>query len=104
MEKQSECSVLKQFYKDGHLATEMSDETTIEVHKFVTEPATVSVEYGLTMNLGNFESARIAVHLTVPAYREEVDGAYDYARKFVESRVATEVAEIRQSRKASLNG
>ena len=42
------------------------EEDVVAVHKFETEPATVSVDYALTMNLGNYESARISVSVTVP--------------------------------------
>ena len=43
----------------------------IEVRKLKTAPALVGIGYGLTLNLGNFESARIDVSVSVPAYAEE---------------------------------
>jgi hypothetical protein len=66
------------------------DEDVIAVHKFETEPAVVSVDYTLTMNLGNYESARIGVSVHVPCYKEEIDDAYEFAQAWVEARVEKE--------------
>lgn len=73
----------------------------LEIQLFVTEPAKVSVGMGLTLNLGNYEAARIDVSLFVPCYREEADEAYKYAHGWVEGRLAAEVEDIR-SKKPSL--
>lgn len=70
-------------------------EETISIHRYITQPAVVGVELGSTLNMGNYEAARILVHLTVPCYREEVDGAYVWAKDFVEERYKKEVAEAR---------
>lgn len=72
-------------------------EEVIEVRKFITEPATVSVDYALTINLGNYESARIGVALTVPCYREEIDQAHVFAKEWAEARVKAEQKEIRKA-------
>lgn len=71
---------------------------TLEVHQFVTEPAKVGVNMGLTLNLGNFESARIDVSISVPCYREETDEAYRYAREWVETRLGEEVQSVRSNK------
>ena len=52
------------------------DESTpknIEVRKFEVEPAYVRVSAGMTKNMGNYESLRVDVALTVPCYTEEID-------------------------------
>ena len=41
---------------------------SIEVRKFETDPAYVRVNAGVTKNLGNYESLRVDVSLTVPCY------------------------------------
>lgn len=69
----------------------------IQVNKFVTEPAKVTVEYGLTINLGNFESAKVGVAVTVPCYFEELDDAYKWATRWAEERVGKEKDNIQQS-------
>lgn len=65
-------------------------EDIIAIHKFETEPAKVSVDYALTINLGNFESAKIGVTVTVPCYREELDQAYEFAQAWAEERLTRE--------------
>jgi hypothetical protein len=69
----------------------------ISVDKFVTEPAKVTVDYGLTMNLGNYETCRVGVAVTVPCYFEELDRAYKWATKWCENRVMAEQRSIRKS-------
>lgn len=70
----------------------------IKVHRFLTEPSKVSVAMGLTINLGNYESARIDVGIVTPCYREEADAAYDYAHDWVEKRLGSEVQDIRANK------
>lgn len=79
--------------KDVGLAKETDE--TIEVRQFVTEPARVSVEMGMTVNLGNYESARVTVMLTVPCHLEEHEEAYSYAKAWVNKRTLEEAQEAR---------
>lgn len=89
--------------KAGKLPEPEGDEDVIAVHRFETEPATVSVDYALTMNLGNFESAKISVSVQVPCYREEIDDAYQFAQSWVEERVSKERNMIRAARDGKAN-
>jgi hypothetical protein len=77
--------VTTQYGKDA--SKQETSEETIEVRTFITQPAVVGLEFGLTLNLGNYESARISVTLTVPCYAEERDAAYVAAAKWVEDRI-----------------
>lgn len=79
----------------GKIGLPESKEEPLEVRAFVTPPAHIELGYGLTLNIGNYESARIDVKLNVPCYREEVDEAYEWARKWAEERVRREVKEVR---------
>lgn len=91
--------VSRQFFEGkSPTAPEDTKNEVIEILRFLTEPAKVSVSMGLTLNLGNYESARIDVALVVPCYREEVDAAYKYANKWVEDRLGTEVQNIRKNK------
>ena len=54
--------------------------------KFETDPAYVRVNAGVTKNLGNYESLRVDVSLTVPCYVEEMEK--------VQKRTATLVADM----------
>lgn len=73
-------------------ATKSSSEAedVIAVHKFETEPAKVTVDYALTINLGNYESAKIGVSVTIPCYMEEINSAYEFAQSWAEERLAKE--------------
>ncbi len=62
------------------IAGEESEERqVIEVHRFATEPAYARVAKGITANMGNYESLRIDVGVTLPCYAEEIEEALDVA-------------------------
>jgi len=98
---------VKRHYKsdDDDLAEGNRDDSEVlEIHMFATQPATVKVEMGMTINLGNYESCRISVALTTPCYREEQDAAYVWVKDWVEERTLKEAQEARkfsQSRSSS---
>lgn len=69
----------------------------LEVKPFLTEVATVSVKAGATINLGNYESARVDVMLSIPCYIEEIDGVYEQAKDWVDTRVSREYEELKKS-------
>ncbi len=81
--------------------TERDEEELITVRQFVTEPAIIRRGYGLTINLGNFEAARLDVGISFPCYREEIIDADNFASDFCESRIKHEVAEMNKSRNGS---
>lgn len=91
--------VQRQFFsgKDAKGPPEVKNET-IQVHRFLTEPAKVSVAMGLTLNLGNYEAARLDVGIVMPCYREERDDAYEDSKKWVEDRLQKEVQDIRANK------
>lgn len=85
--------------KSNRRAREDVSDDSIAVHKFQTDPAEVSVACALTINLGNFESAKITVSVSLPCYKEEIDDAYDFAQKWVENRIEQEkqlISNIKQ--------
>lgn len=92
-------TVRRQFTKPASETTEQDE--TISVREFSVEPAKVVLEKGLTINLGNYESARITLAITVPCYFEELAEAYDFANDFVLKRLEAEKTDIRESRKHS---
>ena len=61
-----------------------SEEDTLDIVKFPegVEPARISVTLGLTLNLGDYESAKISVTCTLPTPVEELENAYNSAREF----------------------
>lgn len=100
--RESKAIVTRSFRVNGEEGPEETQEETLAVHEFVTAPAEVGLDLGLTLNLGNFESARISVHLTTPCYREEMDDAYRFVERWVKDRIGSEVAEVRESRENPL--
>ena len=74
---------------------EQSTEEVVEILKFEGQVAKVKRGYGLTLNLSNYESARLDVHVEVPCYLADVDAADEWARQWVEKRVIKEVENVR---------
>ena len=90
---QSFVSVLRKKGRD--IPKSIKDQSDIlMVRQFVTEPAMVRRGYGLTMSLGNYESAKIDVNIVIPAYVEEIHEVDQYARDWCEERVVAEKNEI----------
>lgn len=76
---------------------EKVDPTLVAVMPFVTNPAEVFYEAGATINLGNYESARVTVGIRVPCYREEIPTAFEAAKDWVEKKLEVEVNDIRRA-------
>lgn len=83
---------------------EEDHEKTLLVKTFVAPPATVSVRYGRTINLGDFEFARIDMELTLPCYTEEITPAFIYAGNVVKELLSAEVGAITNGEKSIDNG
>ena len=71
----------------------------IRIRPFVTNPANISVKAGATVNLGNYESARVDVMLSVPCYVEEIDEVYEQTKDWVDRMVKKEYDELSRSSK-----
>jgi len=56
------------------------DLDTIEIRRFVTEPAKVSYNYGFSRSV-HFQTVSIGVTVTIPCYKEEIDEAIDEAKQ-----------------------
>jgi hypothetical protein len=73
---------------------EEDQENTLVVKTFVTNPATVTVSYGRTVNLGDFEFARIDMRLSLPCYVEEIPSTFSYADNMVKELLSQEVGAL----------
>lgn len=71
------------------------EDRILKVGVFKTEPAKITVQKGLTINLGNYESARFTVGVELPCYVEEVQSLLPVLNVMVEERVKQEVLDIR---------
>jgi hypothetical protein len=79
------------------LLEDKAEDRIIKIGVFKTEPAKVTVQKGLTINLGNYESARFTVGVELPCYAEEVQALLPVLNDMVEDRVKREVLDIRGS-------
>ena len=63
----------------------------------------VSVMRKLTINIGNYESVQISVHVSLPAYvtKEQLDMAYETAVAFADEKLGSEARKIRDQRKGN---
>ena len=57
----------------SYMGTEKHRAEVLQVRKFAVEPAYVRVNAGSTKNMGNYESLRVDVSISVPCYAEEID-------------------------------
>lgn len=81
--------------KSGSKTPETQEQERIPSEKFTEAPAYVMVKAGATVNLGNYESARVDVSLSYPCRTEEVDATFDKVKKWVDKRVGEEYAEMK---------
>ena len=72
----------------------------IEIRPFATASARVGVKFGRTVNLGNYESARVDVCVEVPCYVEEVSRVYQDVLAMAQERIGAEVDKITRSMRA----
>ena len=83
------------FVHKGDIYKETASEEVVTTHVFEGPVAKVVRGYGLTLNLQNYESARLDVRVEVPCHVEDIDKADEWARQWVEERVKAEVAGVR---------
>lgn len=63
--------------------------------------ATVGVSGAMTLNLGNYESAKIGVFLSLPCPVDEIDATYDKASSWVSDRINAAVEEAKSGTPAA---
>jgi hypothetical protein len=65
------------------------DLDTIEVRRFLVEPAKVNYHYTLGRNV-HFQSVSVGCSVTIPCYKEEIEGALVEAKEMVAARLKIE--------------
>jgi len=83
----------------GGTGEEEVEEEFIDIKPFKSETARVRISKGITMNLGNYRSARIDVDLAMPCYPEEVPDMIEHVNNVVETRLVMERDSILKSMK-----
>jgi len=92
--KKTMVTVTKQFAEGKRQGPEEESVEGIDVRIFETENvSSISVKLGLTVNLGNYESCRADVMVTVPHYEEERDDAFLYALGHCERKLQAVVGD-----------
>jgi hypothetical protein len=75
--------------------------TATESQKALPEnPAVVSVGKKLTMNIGNYESVSVSVHLSMPcqAEKDAVNQMFEKVNMWVDRRIEAERSSVRRAR------
>jgi len=90
---------VNQTYTKGKVVTKETDDATpIDVGVFHTDTARVSYTQQMTLNMGSYESVKVGVTCTLPAYVEEIDEALVTAKEFVNEKLSVEVTKIKEYR------
>lgn len=71
--------VFRAYSASGALMDEDEGLEEMDARNFDVEPAYVSVNHGRTVNIGNYESVRVDVRVSLPCYAEEVGEALLHA-------------------------
>ena len=71
-------------------------EESVGVSDFNTEPAKVNFSVGMTLNLGNYESARIDVGVVMPCNPSELDHTFEQAKEWATTRLVKEAKTIKE--------
>lgn len=71
------------------------EDQTFEVHQFVTDPAYVRVQAGVTKSLGknSYEFIRVDVSISKPCYVEQIDSTYKEVADKVANLLDAEIAQ-----------
>lgn len=69
--------------KDAGIEVKEEELRTIDIHKFITEPAKVEVTYGRKKMIERFEPVEIRVSVQMPCYKEEISDAYAFVEGLV---------------------
>lgn len=86
-------STSRKSFKDHHgesEETEVQEILSSETFPVGVEPAFVRVSAGNTYNLGNFESMRLDVSVTLPCLPSQIEATYTRASDFVAEKLGEE--------------
>ena len=74
-------------------------QSTIPMPQTEQANATINVSSGITLNLGNYESLRIDVGITLPCKptKKEIEDTYSKCIEWVEEKLQQQTAEVKNS-------
>lgn len=73
---------------------ETTDQEYIRIRPFITDVCRINVELSRTINLGNYESAKVSVGINMPCYVEEAIDVYHRVLSKAEELITVEVKKI----------
>ena len=82
---------------DGKETTTTQTER-IPVRPFIVPPETVGASYGITVNLGNFNSAKSSVWRTRPCYSAEVEECWKFISGWLGEKIGEEQEALKKLR------
>lgn len=73
-----------------------TEQSRVAVPIFATDPAYVRVDGSMTINLGDYNSAKVSVSVSLPCLpvEEEIRRAYDFASSMVDSYLEEEQSKV----------
>lgn len=85
------------FTHSGQIVRESEKSEPIHVRRFPSDVPVANITYGKgeTINMGNYESIRIYVQISLPCPIEEIEQAYLAAEEFVAVKLEEETNSIR---------
>jgi hypothetical protein len=90
--KEGKVLVNRHYSEKGVLIEEDQTQEAFRVGIFDSPPAHVTVGLGSTMNLGDFNSYKVEVRVSVPCYLEEIDRAMEFASAKAQERLEQETS------------
>ena len=91
--------VVKTYSEKGEIVRECEgDSELIEVPAFVGPTATVSADFGATVNLGDYNSGKVNVFVSVPCYLTQIDEAFKFASKKAKELLHVELDSLKKER------
>ncbi len=95
--KQKEASVVVSttILQNKEVMSEKEDRERIKIRPFVSATASVGVKYGMTINLGDYSSARIDVMVNSPCYPEEMLQVFNQCCKMGDAWLSREIEKIK---------
>jgi len=76
-----------------------SEEETILVRKFETDPAYIGGSMGITKNMGNFEFIRLDITAKIPCYVEEIDNVEQQVAGWMDNKMDKKLSELGRANK-----
>lgn len=95
MKSKEETLTVDRVYTVSGQKQEEDSKQTVDVRTFNNVPTcSVNMIGSLQKNLGNYDSAKVSVSVSVPTYLEEIDDAFEYAKAKVEQFLTPSLEEF----------